>query len=77
MQDSAGLFEIYKTSKTRHLYCLDWEKFGDELSIWGTTNDELSYQRFEYVLLPCNYVHSEYGPTDDYIKDECIADKEQ
>ena len=68
---------MYKTSKTRHLYCLDWEKFGDELGIWGTENDEIVYQRFEYVLLPCNYVHAEFGPTDDYIKDECIADQDQ
>ena len=75
VKDSAGLIEMYKTSKTQHLYCLDWEKFGDELSIWGTENDEVKYQRFEYILLPCNYVHAEFGPTDDYVKDECIADK--
>ena len=42
-KDSAGLFEIYRTSETRHLYCLDWDKFGEELAIWGTENDEISY----------------------------------
>ena len=76
-EDSVGLFKMFKTSKTRHLYCLDWEKLGDELAIWGTENDETTYQRFEYILVPCNYVHTEYGSTNDYIKDECIADKEK
>lgn len=27
----------------RHLYCLDWEKLGDELSIWGQQVDEKNY----------------------------------
>ena len=76
MQNSVGLFEVYKTSATRHLNCLDWEKFGDDLAIWGTENDEISYQRFEFVLLPCNYIHAEFGPTDDFIADECIANRE-
>ena len=35
-QESASLLEIYKTSKTRHLYCLDWEKVGNELAILGS-----------------------------------------
>ena len=76
IQDSAGLFEVFRTSPTRHLSCLDWEKFGDKLAIWGTENDEISYQRFDFVLLPCNYVHAEFGPTDDFIADECIADRD-
>ena len=76
IEDSVGLFEVYKTSQTRHLYCLDWKKFGDDLAIWGTENDEISYQRFEFVLLPCNYIHAEFGPTDDFIADECIANRE-
>ena len=75
-QDSVGLFEMYRTSSTRHLSCLDLEKFGDELAIWSTNQDEISYQRFDFVLLPCNYVHAEFGPTDDVIADECIADRD-
>ena len=31
--DSVGLLEVYKTSQTRKLYCLDWENFGDDLAI--------------------------------------------
>ena len=77
MGDSVGLFDIFKNSPTRHLFCLDWDKLGEDLNIWGTENDELNYQRFEYVLLPCNYMHAEFGPTGDSIAEECIADREQ
>ena len=37
----------------------------------------MSYQRFEYVLVPCNYVHAEIGPTDDKVAEECIADRDE
>lgn len=77
VSDSAGLFEIYKTSTTRHLFCLDWDKLGDDIAIWGTENDEISYQRFEYVMIPCNYVHTTFGPTGDSVADECIADRDK
>ena len=43
MDDSVGLLNMYKTSKTRHLYCIDWNKFSEVMEIWGTENDELSY----------------------------------
>ena len=41
--DSQGLFEIYRKGETRHLYCLDWDKVGDQVAIWGTENDEIKY----------------------------------
>ena len=76
--DSVSLLEEYKkASPTRHLFCLDWDKFGDDLAIWGTAYNEFSYQTFEYYFLPCNYLHAEFGPTDDSIADECISDHEQ
>ena len=60
--------EIYKKeSPNRHLFCIDWEKFGSEVAIWGTENDEISYQRFEYLILPCNYVHAEFGDIGDSV----------
>ena len=73
-KDSAGLLEIFKTSPTRHLNCLNWDDLGEDLSIWGTENDEISYQRFEFLLLPCNYLHTEFGPKNDTIAEECVAD---
>ena len=54
---------------------------GDKLAIWGGTSDSDSYQRFEFVVVPCNYVHAEYGPTGypylDTIPNNCVANKTQ
>ena len=61
----------------RNLYCLDWDKVKDEIEIYGLPEDENSSQRLEFVLVPCNYVHAEIQETDDYIRDECIHDKQQ
>ena len=33
--EASGLLEVYKTSETRRLYCLDWNELGDELAIYG------------------------------------------
>jgi len=57
--ESQGVFRSFKQDPDRKLFCLDWEKYGDILEIWGTENDEVNYQRFEYVVVPCNYVHAE------------------
>ena len=75
--EAEGLLEDYKNNPNRNLYCMDWDKYSETLAIWGVTFDEVSYQRFEYVLVPCNYVHAEIGPTDDYVADECIADRDE
>ena len=48
-----------------------------EFSVWGVDNDE-NYQRWEFVLLPCNYVHKEFGDVGDTVHDECNSNhKEQ
>ena len=75
--EAAGILEVYKSSPTRNLYCLDWDKFGDELAIWGVEDDEISYQRFEFVVVPCNYVHTEFGDIGDSVSSECIPDRDQ
>lgn len=75
--EAEGLLETYKSNPNRNLYCFDWDELGDLLGIWGVTFDEVSYQRFEYVLVPCNYVHAEIEPTDDFVPDECIPDREE
>ena len=77
MPEAAGILEVYKSSPTRNLYCLDWDKFGDELAIWGVEDDEISYQRFEFVVVPCNYVHTEFGDIGDSVSSECIPDRDQ
>ena len=40
--------------------------FGEEINA--------EYQRLEIVLVPCNYLHTHLGYTEDFISDECIAD---
>ena len=73
--DSKALLKSFQTDDDRGLYCLDWDALGDELEIWGV-NDDANYQRFEFLLLPCNYVHAEYGETDDSVSSDCIANRE-
>ena len=73
---SAGLFNEYKNGE-RKLMCIDWEKYAADLEVWGADHDISSYQRFEWILVPCNYIHAEVVPTDDYVAEECIADKEK
>ena len=72
--EALGLLEEYKRGTSRYLYCLDWEEVGNELSIWGIEDDEISYQRFEFVLVPCNYLNQEFGDAGDIIAEGCIAD---
>ena len=69
--DSESTFELYRKGE-RTLFCLDWEKHGDEIAIWGREKDFLKYQRFEFVLVPCNYVHPN---SNDFISEECIEDR--
>ena len=58
------------------MYCLDWDIVGDNVAIWGDPNDEISYQRLEYLLTPCNYLHAEFGPTNDTIPKECNSTRQ-
>mmetsp|Transcript_43029 Transcript_43029/g.56948 ORF Transcript_43029/g.56948 Transcript_43029/m.56948 type:complete len:132 (+) Transcript_43029:358-753(+) len=74
--DAQGLLQKYRENPKRILYCPDWDKIDDDFAIWGSTDDEISYQRFEFLLVPCNYLHAEFGPTGDTIAKECIADRE-
>ena len=37
------LLEVYKYSSSRALYCLDWERYGGELAIWGVEHEQINY----------------------------------
>ena len=65
-----------KESETRGLFCVDFEQLDEELAIWSIEDDD-NYQRIEIILLPCNYVHAEFGHTDDFVRPECIRDLEE
>ena len=43
LPEAAGLLEVYRTSKTRSLFCIDWDEFGDVLGVWGSELDEFKY----------------------------------
>ena len=34
--NSEAILEDLKSSTNRPLFCIDWDRFGDELTIWGT-----------------------------------------
>ena len=72
--DAVGMLEDMKTSDVRGLYCLDYDEIGHLLDLRSREDDD-NYARLELVLLPCNYVHAEFGDVGDSISDECIADQ--
>ena len=61
----------------RGLYCFNWDQIGDELSIWGGSSNDALYQRIEFGLVPCNYVHTQFGDSGDSIHPDCIADRKK
>lgn len=56
------------------LYCLDWEVTKNELNFWGQEKTRSNYQRFEFVLAPCNYLHREVEDIGAVVAEECIED---
>ena len=73
-QDAAPLLEEIIASDKRSLYCIDWDKHGDHLTIFGSPSS-YNYQYISVILAPCNFVYpgkEEFYP----IADECIADED-
>ena len=74
-RETASPLEVYKQGTKKHLFCVNWDKLDNgELSVWGVENDD-NYQRWEFVLLPCNYVHKEFGDIGDTVHKNCTASK--
>ena len=69
----ADSWKRIKDDPKRGFFCLDWDD-NDPFTINGNENN-VNYSRLEFILVPCNYVHAEFGETDDFIRDECIANK--
>ena len=60
----------------RGMLCIDWNDPEMPIIIKGDEyNDD--YQRFEAVLVPCNYVHTELGYEGDSIHPECVHNLEE
>ena len=73
---SSGKFEQIVSNPDRGFYCLDWDTpvANDEpLSIgggWAYTD----LSEIDFILAPCNYIHTELGDIGDTVSDDCIAD---
>ena len=67
-------FENINSDPKRGFYCIDWDD-DNPFEIYGQQTG-LNYQRLEVILVPCNYVHKEFGETGDYVRDECQSDLE-
>ena len=66
---------LIKANEKRGLYCIDWTS--DDMFVFGEDYNP-DFQRIEFVLVPCNYVHQKWGYTGDKIDKECVQDhKEQ
>lgn len=74
-QDAARMMKKIEKDPNRSLMCLDWDKIGDQLEIWGVSH----YADFRYIdiaIVPCNYLHTVAGWTGDKIPPECLHNKE-
>ena len=52
------------------MFCID--EFENFVVYGNEKNSE--YQRVEVILVPCNYLNTQFGYTEDSIHPECIAD---
>ena len=53
------------------MYCIDWDDVDAPIEIMGDEAED-NYTRFEAVLVPCNYIHTEMGYDKDSIHPECV-----
>ena len=68
--------DLIKENPKRGMFCLDWEP--DELmdlELYGDENNK-NFMKLEVLFLPCNYLHTYFGYTDDSIHPDCIADRQ-
>ncbi len=56
------------------MYCLDEDQIKG-LKIYGDEKNQ-NHSRLELLILPCNYLHTEWGYTGDAIHPECIGNLE-
>ena len=62
--------DLIRDSPKRGMYCVDWPK---DFFLMGNENNK-EFQYFEVIMVPCNYLHTEFGYTEDTINPECIGD---
>ena len=62
-----------RANPKRNMYCIDNFK---NFVIYGNEKNS-EYQRVEVVLVPCNYLHTQFGYTEDSIHPDCVSDLNQ
>ena len=67
---SVHVFNNIMDDEERGFYCIDWS---EEIRLYGYEGSSF-YQALELILLPCNYLHTYLGYTEDKIADGCHAD---
>ena len=70
---SKGKLKKILDNPKRGFMCADLPK---KMPIWGETSSG-QHQRIEMLYVPCNYVHQYMGYKDDFIRDDCVADREK
>ena len=69
--DAEFKFNQYYSGEKK-LYCLDWDgPLSDQMSVWSQEKQGMNYQRLEFTLVPCNYLHI---GIDDSDSDEEVSD---
>ena len=69
------MLQSIQSDEKRGLYCVDWQKLGQELEIWGVSQ----YNDFKFIdltITPCQYVHKDGGITGDSVTPECLWDQQ-
>lgn len=64
--------DAIKDDPERGMYCFDVDQMKG-LKIYGDEKNQ-NHSRLEILILPCNYLHTEWGYTEDAIHPECIGD---
>ena len=75
-RDAEFLLKELQENQDRALFCIDWDKIGDEMVIYGEEH-YIDYQIIDIVLVPCHYIHNVLGWTGDRETPECLADREK
>ena len=73
--DAMNQLNSIMSDEGRGLYCLDWEKLGEILEIWGISQYD-DFQYIELVMTPCQYIHDWLGWDGDSIDPDCVWDKQ-
>ena len=57
------------------MFCIDWNE-SEPIEIEGNETDG-DYTRLEFVITPCNYIHTMLGSQGDFVSPECIGDLQE